>query len=149
MSSTADGTSQANKELVQRLFREIDAVSPTLHEDFFDPSYVDITPLPIPDLAPGLEGARQVYAVNAQAFSDPWHTIEGQIADGDLVVTWLTAGGRHTGELLGVPATGKEVSMRGVSIFRIVDGKIVSRWGVSDLLSMFVQLGAIPPPGSK
>jgi predicted ester cyclase len=103
--------------------------------------------LPIPDLPAGLDGARQIYAINQQAFSDPWHTIEGQVAEGDVVVTWLTAGGRHTGELLGVPATGRDVSMHGVTIFRVVDGKITSRWGVSDLLSMFVQLGTIPPPG--
>ena len=48
------------------------------------------------------------------------------MAEGDLVVTWLTAGGRHAGELFGVvPATGKNVSMRGVTVFQVVDGKIV------------------------
>lgn len=141
-------STEANKQLVQRLFKDIDAVSPTLPRDFFDPAYVDHTP-PIPDLPPGLDGARQIYAINQQAFSDPWHTIEGQVAEGDLVVTWLTAGGRRTGELLGVQATGKEVSMRGISIFRVVDGKIVSRWGDSDLLGLFVQLGAISPPGAS
>jgi predicted ester cyclase len=140
-------STEENKQLVLNLFKDVDALSPTLHRDFFDPEYVDQTPLPIPDLPEGLLGAQQVYAINQQAFSDPWHTIEGQVAQGDIVVTWLTAGGRHTGELLGVPATGKDVSMRGITIFRIVDGKIVSRWGVSDLLSLFVQLGAVPPPG--
>lgn len=69
------------------------------------------------------------------------------MAEGDLVVTWLTAGGRHTGELLGVPATGQDASMRGVSVFQVVDGKIASRWAVSDLLGLFVQLGAVVPPG--
>lgn len=136
-----------NKQLVRRLFEAIDTRSPTLHRDFFAPGYVDHTPLPIPHLAPGIEGAKQVYALNQQAFSDPWHTIEGQVAEGDLVVTWLTAGGRHTGELLGVPATGKDVSMRGISVLSAVDGKIASRWAVSDLLGLFVQLGAVPPPG--
>lgn len=137
-----------NKQLVRRLFGAIDALSPTLHQDFFDPSYVDHTPLPIPGLASGIEGARQVYAVNQAAFSDPWHSIEGQVAEGDLVITWLTAGGRHTGELLGVTATDRDVSMRGVTIFEVVDDRIVSRWGVSDLLNLFVQLGAVPPPGA-
>lgn len=138
---------QANKALVARLFRDIDALSPTLHSDYFDPAYVDHTPLPVPGLAEGIEGAKQVYAVNQAAFSEPWHTIEGQVAEGDLVITWLTAGGRHTGELLGVAATDRDVSMRGVTIFEVVEGKIVSRWGISDLMGLFVQLGAIPPPG--
>ena len=142
-----DAILQRNKDLVRRLFRDIDALSPTLHRDFFDPAYVDHTPLPVPGLASGIDGARQVYAVNQAAFSDPWHTIEGQMAEGDLVVTWLSAGGRHTGELLGVPATDKDVTMQGVTIFEVVDDKIVSRWGISDLMGLFVQLGAIPPPG--
>lgn len=140
-------STESNKQLVRRLFEHIDAVSPTLHRDFFAAGYVDHTPLPIPDLRPGLDGARQTYAINQQAFSDPWHTIEGQVAEGDTVVTWLTAGGRHTGELLGVPATGKDVSMRGISVFQVVDGKIASRWAVSDLLGLFVQLDAVVPPG--
>lgn len=140
---------EANKDLVRRLFRDIDALSPTLHRDFFDESYVDHTPLPIPGLADGLDGARQVYAVNQAAFSEPWHAIEGQVAEGNLVVTWLSAGGRHSGELLGVPATDKDVTMRGVTIFEVVDQRIVSRWGISDLLDLFVQLGAIPPPGAS
>ncbi|GAB2758075.1 ester cyclase [Nocardioides salsibiostraticola] len=140
---------EANKALVRRLFRDIDALSPTLHRDYFSADYVDHTPLPIPGLASGIDGAKQVYAVNQAAFSDPWHDIEGQIAEGDLVVTWLTAGGRHTGELLGVPATDKDVTMRGVTIFEVVDQLIVSRWGVSDLLNLFVQLGAVPPPGGQ
>ncbi|CAN5639184.1 hypothetical protein BH11ACT8_BH11ACT8_05270 [soil metagenome] len=139
---------EANKLVVRRLFRAIDDLSPTLHRDFFDEAYVDHTPLPIPGLATGIEGAKQVYAVNQAAFSDPWHTIEGQVAEGDLVVTWMTAGGRHTGELLGVPATGKDVTMKGVTIFGVVGDRIVSRWGMSDLMGLFVQLGAIPPPGS-
>lgn len=139
---------ETNKKLVRRLFHDIDALSPTLHSDFFDASYVDHTPLPIPGLSSGIDGARQVYAVNQAAFTDPWHTIEGQVAEGNLVITWLTAGGRHTGELLGVAATGKDVSMRGVTIFEVVEGKIVSRWGISDLLDLFVQLGAVPAPGA-
>lgn len=140
---------QSNKDLVRRLFHDIDALSPTLHRDYFDEAYVDHTPLPIPGLAAGIEGAKQVYAVNQAAFSEPWHTIEGQVAEGDLVITWLTAGGRHTGELLGVPATDRDVSMRGVTIFEVVEEKIVSRWGISDLMGLFVQLGAIPPPGAS
>ncbi len=155
MSATAHATHsregtlmEANKELVRRLFHDIDALSPTLHADFFDAAYVDHTPLPIPGLAPGIDGARQVYAVNQAAFSQPWHAIEGQVAEGNLVITWLTAGGRHTGELLGVAATDKDVSMRGVTIFEVVDSKIISRWGISDLLDLFVQLGAVPPPGA-
>ena len=138
-----------NKLLVKRLFHDIDASSTTLHEDYFAPEYVDHTPLPIPGLASGIEGAKQVYAVNQAAFSEPWHRIEGQVAEGDIVVTWMTAGGRQTGDLLGVPATDKEVSMAGVTIFEIRGSRIVSRWGVSDLLGLFVQLGAVPAPGAS
>lgn len=47
------------------------------------------------------------------------------------MVTWLTAGGRQTGELLGGAATEEDVSMRGVTILEVVDEKIVSCQGIS------------------
>ncbi len=58
---------ERNKGLERRLFAGIDALSPTLHEDFFRPAYVDHPPLPVPGLATGVERARQVYAVNQAA----------------------------------------------------------------------------------
>ena len=77
-----------------------------------------------PALAPGLEGFRQGFNYGLSAFSDFQHTIEDQITEGDKVATRLTASGVHTGDFLGVPPTGKRVTMTGIAIRRIVDGKV-------------------------
>lgn len=60
-----------------------------------------------------------------------------------------TAGrGTHLGDLLGIPASGKQVTMEGITILRIEEGKIVERWGRIDALGLLQQLGVIPPLGT-
>jgi predicted ester cyclase len=70
--------------------------------------------------------------------------VEAQTAQGDLVVTRWTFRGRHTGEVFGVPATGKPVTMSGVFIDRVEDGKIVEHWDEADVLGLLQQIGALP-----
>ena len=54
----------------------------------------------------------------------------------------------HAGELLGIPATNKEVETEGIAIHRVRDGKIVEYWAVSDIARVLQQVGALPgPPG--
>jgi predicted ester cyclase len=97
---------------------------------------------------PGLEGARQAFSLALAAFSDFRHEIHDQLAEGDKVVTRVTGLGTHTGELLGIPATGKEVQMTGVAIHRIAEGKLAEHWALIDALGLLQQLGAIPAPAS-
>jgi predicted ester cyclase len=54
--------------------------------------------------------------------------------------------GVHAGELLGIPATGKEVETEGIAIHRVADGKIVEYWGVTDTVRVLQQVGALPAP---
>jgi predicted ester cyclase len=70
--------------------------------------------------------------------------IQFMLADGDKVAAHWTATGTHSGELMGVPATGRPIDFRGVSVVRIEDGKIVDIWGASDWLGLMQQLGAFP-----
>jgi predicted ester cyclase len=62
-----------------------------------------------------------------------------------VVLRW-TARGTNTGELLGMPATGKPARVTGISIIRIAAGKMVEGWGNFDALGMLQQLGVIPTP---
>ena len=55
-----------------------------------------------------------------------------------------TAGGTHRGEVMGVPATGRSISLPGINIFRLRDGLIVERWGLLDDLGFLKQLGVVP-----
>ena len=54
--------------------------------------------------------------------------------------------GTHTGELLGIPPTGREVEILVIDVVRVADGRIVEHWGIVDRLGLLQQLGAIPEP---
>ncbi|PYL71505.1 MAG: ester cyclase [Verrucomicrobia bacterium] len=79
-----------------------------------------------------------------QAFSDVAIVPEKLIAEGDLVVVYWIARGTNTGTGNGLPATGKKAELAGITIWRIVDGKIREEWSAFDQLSMMQQLGLLP-----
>ena len=138
--------SEENKYLIRRFFEEIDKGNLEALDEFVSPDYNNHSPA-LPELPPGLDGLKQAFGIALSAFSDFYHTIEDQIAEGDLVVTRLSAWGTHTGELLGIPPTNKRLNQTGITIHRIADGKIVEHWANRDDLGMMQQLGAIPDQG--
>jgi len=75
------------------------------------------------------------------AFPDLKITVEQIIAEGDLVTVLWTAKGTNTGTGNGLPATGKSAAGRGITIWRIRDGKIVEEWSEFDQHGMLLQLG--------
>ena len=81
------------------------------------------------------------------AFPDLHITADYLVAEGDKVVKVWTAHSTHKGELMGIPATGKQIVVTGIEMFRIADGKIAELWACMDNLGMFQQLGVIPPMG--
>ena len=78
------------------------------------------------------------------AFPDITATIDDIIAEGDRVVARMTISGTHKGEFRGIPPTGKTAVITEMSIYQISEGKIAEGWGVSDMLGLMQQLGAIP-----
>jgi steroid delta-isomerase-like uncharacterized protein len=72
------------------------------------------------------------------------YEIHDQIAQGDLVVTRLTWRGVHSGDLAGVPATGRSIELRGINMFRVQGGRAVEQWAELDMLGLLQQIGAIP-----
>jgi len=79
-----------------------------------------------------------------QAFSDLSIVPEKVIAEGDLVAIYWIARGTNTGTGNGLPATGKKAELAGITIWRIVDGKIREEWSAFDQLSLMQQLGLLP-----
>src|SRR5213593_2248535 len=79
-----------------------------------------------------------------QAFPDIAIVPEKLIAEGDLVVVYWIARGTNTGRGNGLPATGKKAEQAGITIWRIVDGKIKEEWSAFDQLSLMQQLGLLP-----
>jgi steroid delta-isomerase-like uncharacterized protein len=79
-----------------------------------------------------------------EAFPDVVIVPKKLIAEGDLVTIYWIARGTNTGTGNGLPATGKKVEQAGITIWRMVDGKIKEEWSAFDQLSMMQQLGLLP-----
>jgi len=79
-----------------------------------------------------------------KAFPDVSIVPEKLIAEGDLVTIYWIARGTNTGTGNGLPATGKKAELAGITIWRIVNGKIKEEWSAFDQLSMMQQLGLLP-----
>jgi steroid delta-isomerase-like uncharacterized protein len=91
----------------------------------------------------GPGGAKQFVSQVHKAFPDFRFTIEDQIAEGDKVATRWTARGTHQGEFQGVAPTGRQMTMTGVTVFRIANGKLIDGWTNEDVLGLLQQLGAV------
>jgi steroid delta-isomerase-like uncharacterized protein len=93
------------------------------------------------------EGIKQFLGMVLAAFPDLHETIEDAIAEGDRVVTRSTYLGTHTGSFQGIPPTGKRVTITGIHLTRVVNGKMVEDWANLDQLGMLQQIGVIPAMG--
>ena len=136
---------EENKTLVRRWLAEIDRGNLEAVDELVSPDYVDHNP-PIPGFPPGREGLKQVNLLLHAAFPDAVHVIEEQIAEGDKVMTRVSGHATFTGEFLGYAPTGRVVQIGGVSVHRIVDGKLVEHWANADMASFMQQIGASPGP---
>ena len=136
--------SEQNKRIARKVFEDVQSQqSLALVDELVAGDYVGHTPL---DDIHGPEGAKQFDAVLREAFPDYQVTVADQIAEGDKVATRWTCRGTHKGQFQGIPPTGKQMAMSGITIFRIADGKLIEGWTNPDLLGMLQQLGAIPTP---
>jgi steroid delta-isomerase-like uncharacterized protein len=95
----------------------------------------------------GPDGILQNIATFRTGFPDLHYTLQDLIAEGDKVAVRWMAHGTHRGEFLHIPPTGKPVTVRGIDIFRTVNGKIEEAWVSSDFLGLLQQLGVIPVRG--
>jgi steroid delta-isomerase-like uncharacterized protein len=144
--------SETNKTVSRRLFEEVwNKGNLAVLNELIANDHVNSGPGTLPGLPTGPEGAKQFVMMYRNAFPDTHFTIDEQIAEADKVVTRWTAHGTHQGELLGIPATDKSSTVTGISVDRIVNGKIVESWGIFDQFGMMQQLGVIsmPEPVSK
>jgi len=82
-------------------------------------------------------------------FPDLCFTLEDTIAEGEKVVTCWTISGTHQNEYMGIPATGKKISLEGITIHHIKNGKILDSYARWDVLGLMRQLGAIPAQGKE
>jgi steroid delta-isomerase-like uncharacterized protein len=139
-------SAQENKAVSRRVAEEIfNGGKLDLADELYAPDYVLHDPS-LPEDLHGPEGLKQYAAMNLGAFPDVRVSVEDQIAEGDMVVTRWTATGTHTGELLGIPPTGRRIEISGITINRYSGNRIAEDWYQSDDLGMMQQLGVIPSP---
>lgn len=133
--------STENKAIVQKIY---DAINTNTLDNLDALIALDVADHnPSPGTAPGLTGTKQTLSMYHAVFSDLQVTAEDMIANEDKVVVRLTMHGTNTGEFMGLPPTGKQVTMNGIEMFRLVDSKIVERWAEFDMMSLMQQLGVM------
>lgn len=131
-----------NKQIVSRFVEEIfvrgnaEAIDELLAPDFASHTF--------PSTGDGRADMRTSMKRVHGALSDVSFRIDDLIAEGDLVAARLTASATQTGELMGMPASGKRYEIGEIHIFRIRDGMVVEHWHHHDALGMMRQLGAMP-----
>jgi len=112
------------------------------------PDMLDHSTAATPGQPAGLQGFKQRIAGHRTGMPDLRFTLENIIIEGDLAAFQWTMGGTNTGPYLGRPASGNAVTMVGMNMERLVDGKIVEHWSYPDKLALMQQLGAIPMPAT-
>ena len=139
-------STEENKAIARRVNDEIWSEG---HLDVIDELFADdfvATIVGAPEQIRGPQGFREFVVTYRTAFPDLRITVDEQFAEGETVVTRWTATGTNEGELMGMPATGKQVTTAGININRISGGKLVEGWGLFDQLGLLQQLGAVPVP---
>ena len=137
----------ANKHNARHWFEEVFSNGKLeLIPELIAPGYLNHDPNVPGGVWTGLEGATALITTYRTAFPDIKFEIEFQIAEGDLVMTRWTARGTHNGALGPIPPTGKNVSVTGTNLKRIVDGKAVEEWANFDALGLMRQIGVVPSP---
>jgi steroid delta-isomerase-like uncharacterized protein len=127
-----DTMSEDNKAKTRQFYEEVvQNGNFARFDDFAAPDFVDHNPGP--GQPPGAEGIKQFFTALRAAVSDLRVNVEQMIAEGDKVAAHVSITGKHTGELMGIPPSGKDVVMRVSDVVRIEDGKAVERWGVEDM----------------
>jgi steroid delta-isomerase-like uncharacterized protein len=131
-----------NKAIIDKFIEEvINQNRMDRADDLVAKDFVELDPLP--GQRQGREGLKEMLGMMRAAFPDIRWVVEEMVAEGDTVVTRFTWTGTHQGAFLGVPATGKNVSVKGVVIDQLVGGKMSKSRILMDSLGMMQQLGAI------
>ena len=139
-------STEESKEIVRRVNDEVwskgqlDVIDELIADEFV------ATVIGAPEQIRGPQGFREFVVMYRTAFPDLRITVDEQVAEGETVVTRWTATGTNEGELMGIPATGKQATTAGININRISGGKLVEGWGLFDQLGLLQQIGAVPTP---
>lgn len=130
-----------NKIIITRYFEEVwNKGKLDVLEELLSPEYINHNP-GTANPKPGPDGLKPIVTAIRTGFPDLKYIIKRMVVREDQVAVLVTMTGTHKGDFFGIPATGKTINVDQMQIERIVDGKIVEHWRVTDDLSMMSQLG--------
>jgi len=139
---------EANKARIMRFYEEVlNAHNPSMVDSFCVSDFIDHNP-DQGHTGKGLDDLKAGLNDFFTAFPDFKIKSNFMIASGDSVMVHMTMTGTNTGSMAGMPATGKQVSVDGVDIILLKDGKATERWGYFDMIKFMTQLGLMPEPGA-
>lgn len=139
--------SAQNKAIVRRLYEEVwNKRKVELISEIISPSHALQAPN-VAGSAVGPEAYKRQVSNMLGAYPDLHFSIEDLIAEKDKVVACWTLSGTHKGNYMGIPATDKKVSVEGMTVHNIANGRIMDSYSNWDALGMMQQLGVIPPLG--
>ena len=133
--STERSTTEANKDTVRRLFAafaqcDLPAMDAVLAPDFRTHSVS-------PGCSDDAEGLKQSAVLSHAGLQECRNEIEDLFAEGDRVAVRYTTRAVHGGTLFGIAPSGRRITMTGIEVYRVVDGKVVEMWGEADLSELF------------
>src|SRR3954447_23898688 len=131
-------TSENNEALVRACFENASQGNFDALDDIVAEDYV-LHPEDI-----GLDGLKQMVQGYRNALTGLRVTVNQQFTAGDYVATRFTITGRHDGDLMGTPPTGRDVAFTGITISRCEQGRIAEEWEIADIVSLLGQVGALP-----
>jgi predicted ester cyclase len=132
--------SERNRELARRILTELfDKGDLAAADELVHPEFVNHE-APAGN-AQGPAGLKETVTWLRSLWGPMRADVEDEICEGDKVVARVTMHGRHLGEFLGRPPTGKEFAVEQIHIWRFRDGKLIEHWSVRDDLGQALQLG--------
>ena len=135
-------TLKSNEDLVRRLFEEgFSGGDLKVVEEIFSPGIELVDP----NLPPGIEGIKAIVRKNNDTFENWSFELHDVLAVEDKVVVRWTGSGIHTKPFMQETPTNKRVSLNGLSIYQIRDGRIITDWVIPDNLQFLMQLGVLKP----
>jgi steroid delta-isomerase-like uncharacterized protein len=144
MESRSGPVSEESKRIIRRLIEEAyNSGRLEVVDELVLPDVIAHDPALQRDVV-GAEALKELIGAFRRAFPDFLVLIEDQLADGDRVTIRWAARGTHQGDLWGIAATGKEVTITGTSLYRFAIGRIAESWTHWDAIGLMQQLGVVP-----
>ena len=134
----------ADKDVINRLTNEVFLGGDfSSFDDIADDGYVDHDPMPgVADDKKGLRDMAEMVVATFDNRKMVMHELV-ETSDGRLVENWIMTG-KHVGDAMGIPASNQDISVRGMELWKVANGKVVEHWGVVDISDVLEKAGVIP-----